>query len=114
MNPLDHNPLRDLLRDRLDFTRLRQADAIKLFVCATNLKTNQMKIFGNAELSAEALLASACLPQLHRAVEVDGAYYWDGGFIGNPVLKPLVRQCAARDIVLVQINPMRRWPWAIR
>ena len=108
LNPLDHNPLRDLLRDQLDFTRLRQADAIKLFVCATNLKTNQMKIFGNAELSTEALLASACLPQLHRAVEVDGAYYWDGGFIGNPVLKPLVRQCAARDIVLVQINPMRR------
>ena len=108
MNPLDHNPLRDLLQDQLDFSRLRQADAVKLFVCATNLKTNQMKIFGNAELSTEALLASACLPQLHRAVEVDGAYYWDGGFIGNPVLKPLVRQCAARDIILVQINPMRR------
>jgi NTE family protein len=108
LNPLDHNPLRELLRERLDFDRLRGSSAIKLFVCATNLKTNKMRLFGNAELSVEALLASACLPQLNRAVEVAGAFYWDGGFIGNPVLKPLLRQCEARDIVLVQLNPTDR------
>jgi NTE family protein len=108
LNPLDHNPLRELLRERLDFDRLRGPGAIKLFICATNLKTNQMKLFGNAELSVEALLASACLPQLNRAVEVQGQFYWDGGFIGNPVLKPLLRECEAVDIVLVQLNPTRR------
>ncbi len=108
LNPLDHNPLRDLLRERLDFDRLRDPVAVKLFVCAINLKTNQMKLFGNAELSVDALLASACLPQLNRAVEVDGEFYWDGGFIGNPVLKPLLRQCEAQDIVLVQLNPTER------
>jgi len=108
LNPLDHNPLRELLRERLDFDRLRGPGAIKLFICATNLKTNQMKLFGNGELSVEALLASACLPQLNRAVEVAGQFYWDGGFIGNPVLKPLLRECEAVDIVLVQLNPTRR------
>jgi NTE family protein len=108
LNPLDHNPLRELLRQQLDFARLRGASAIKLFVCATNLKTNRMRLFRNAELSVEALLASACLPQLHRAVEVAGEFYWDGGFIGNPVLKPLLRECAAQDIVLVQLNPTDR------
>ncbi len=108
LNPLDHNPLRELLREELDFERLRGPDAVKLFICATNLKTNQMKLFGNAELSVEALLASACLPQLNRAVEVAGQFYWDGGFIGNPVLRPLLRECATKDILLVQLNPTDR------
>ncbi len=108
LNPLDHNPLRELLRAELDFERLRGPGAVKLFICATNLKTNQMKLFGNAELSVEALLASACLPQLNRAVEVAGQFYWDGGFIGNPVLKPLLRLGEAKDIVLVQLNPTDR------
>jgi NTE family protein len=108
LNPLDYNPLRELLRECLDFERLCGPDAIKLFICATNLKTNQMKLFANAELSVEALLASACLPQLNRAVEVEGQFYWDGGFIGNPVLQPLLRECEAVDIVLVQLNPTRR------
>ncbi len=108
LNPLDHNPLRELLREELDFERLRGPGAVKLFICATNLKTNQMKLFGNAELSVEALLASACLPQLNRAVEVAGQFYWDGGFMGNPVLRPLLRECEARDIVLVQLNPTDR------
>ncbi len=108
LNPLDHNPLRDLLGQRLDFEGLRGAAAIRLFVCATNLKTNQMKLFGNAELSVEALLASACLPQLNRAVEVEGQFYWDGGFIGNPVLRPLLHDGAAKDILLVQLNPTDR------
>jgi NTE family protein len=108
VNPLDHNPLRDLLVERLDFAALRDRSPLRLFICATNLKTNKMRIFDNAELSVEALLASACLPQLHRAVEIEGEFYWDGGFIGNPVLRPLIRRCDAPDIVLVQVNPIER------
>jgi NTE family protein len=108
LNPLDSNPLRDLLSDCLDFERLRRDDTIQLFVSATNLQNNKLRIFGNEELSADALLASACLPQLHRAVRIDGAYYWDGGFLGNPVLKPLINSCAASDIVIVQLNPTNR------
>jgi NTE family protein len=107
LGPADRNPLRELLSARFDFERLRVAP-IKLFVCATNLTTNKMRIFDNGELSVEALLASACVPQLHRAVEIEGEFYWDGGFLGNPVLKPLIRRCSARDIILVQINPVRR------
>jgi len=108
LNPLDHNPLRDLLAERLNFADLRERSPLELFVCATNLKTNQLRIFDKTELSVDAVLASACLPQLHRAVEVDGEFYWDGGFIGNPVLRPLIRRCEAPDIILVQVNPIRR------
>jgi NTE family protein len=108
LNPLDTNPLRDLLNDRFDFDRLRRDEAIRLFVCATNLQNNKLRIFENEDLSADAILASACLPQLHRAVEIDGAFYWDGGFLGNPVLKPLIRTCHTSDVVIVQLNPMRR------
>ncbi len=108
LNPLDHNPLRELLASLLDFERLRAAPAVPLFVCATNLQTNQLRLFGNAELSVDALLASACLPQLHRAVRVEDSYSWDGGFMGNPVLKPLIRECLANDLVIVQLNPIER------
>jgi NTE family protein len=108
LNPLDHNPLREVLRESLDFDQLRAADAVPLFVCATSLTTNRMRVFSNEDVSLEALLASACLPQLHRAVEIDGEYYWDGGFIGNPVLKPLLHLGSAQDLVLIQLNPTRR------
>lgn len=108
MNPLDSNPLRDLLTKHLDLEGLRHEAAIKLFVCATNVKTNRLKIFTNADLTVDSFLASACLPQLHRAVEIDGEYYWDGGFTGNPVLKPLIKYCGTNDLVIVQLNPMER------
>ncbi len=108
LNPLDRNPLAEILDRRLDFARLRTSSPVKLFICATNLKTNKMRIFERGELSTRAILASACLPQFNRAVEVDGEFYWDGGYSGNPVLKPLIRKCAARDIVLVKLNPLRR------
>ncbi len=108
LNPLDRNPLRDLLTDRLDFKRLQRQDTIRLFVCATNLQNNKLRIFDNEELTADTILASACLPQLHRAVEIEGAYYWDGGYLGNPVLKPLIRTCEASDVVIVQLNPTKR------
>ena len=108
MNPLDTNPLRDLLNASFDFERLRQDGAIRLFVCATNLQNNKLRIFENEALNADTILASACLPQLHRAVEIDGAYYWDGGFVGNPVLKPLISACETDDIIIVQLNPTKR------
>ena len=108
MNPLDTNPLRDLLNRHVDFERLRRDSKVKLFVCATNLQTNKLRIFDNAEVTVAALLASACLPQLHRAVEIDGAYYWDGGFLGNPVLRPLIKNCAGSDLLIVQLNPTER------
>lgn len=108
LNPLDSNPLRDLINDSFDFDRLQSKEAVQLFVCATNLQNNKLRIFQNNELTADSILASACLPQLHRAVEIDGAYYWDGGFVGNPVLKPLIRVCKASDVVIVQLNPIYR------
>ncbi|MGI9420207.1 MAG: patatin-like phospholipase family protein, partial [Geminicoccaceae bacterium] len=108
LNPLDRNPLRDVLVRHLNLDALQAKDAIKLFVSATDVLTNQLKIFDNADLSIDSFLASACLPQLHRAVEIDGDFYWDGGFTGNPVLKPLIKTCDADDIVIVQLNPMRR------
>ena len=108
LNPLDRDPLRDLLDEHLQFDNLCRKDAIKLFVCATNVLTNELKIFSNTELSVDAFLASACLPQLHRAVEIEGDFYWDGGFTGNPVLKPLISTCDADDIVVVQLNPTHR------
>jgi NTE family protein len=112
LNPTNRNPLGDLLRERIPFDELRRgADGVRLFVCATNIETNRMRIFERHEMSAEALLASGCLPQFHQAVGVPAAdgtvgWYWDGGYIGNPVLKPLIRRCSARDILLVQINPI--------
>src|SRR3546814_3592439 len=79
VNPLDFNPLRDVLDDLVDFDRLRADDAVKLFVSATNVRTGRARIFANAEMSIDALLASSCLPQLFQAVEIDGEAYWDGG-----------------------------------
>jgi NTE family protein len=108
LNPLDRNPLRDLLNGHLQLERLQDENAIKLFICATNVKTNRLKIFSNDDLKIDSFLASACLPQLHRAVEIEGEFYWDGGFTGNPVLKPLIRTCGADDILIVQLNPTER------
>jgi NTE family protein len=107
-NPLNQNPLRDLLNEQVDFESLRGSSGIKLFIAATNVRTGQAKIFRGPELSADAVLASTCLPFLHQAVEIEGEAYWDGGYMGNPVLFPLVHECDARDLVIVQVNPIRR------
>lgn len=104
-NLLDLNPLRDLLREICDFDRLREAP-IKLFVCATNVRSGKLKVFDPHEITPEALLASACLPQYFRAVEIDGEAYWDGGYLGNPAIFPLMYRCEANDVVLVQVNPI--------
>ena len=107
-NPLDLNPLRDLLVETIDFERLRCCTAVKLFVSATNVRTGRIKVFKTEEISADVLMASACLPFLHRTVEIDGEPYWDGGYMGNPAIFPLIYDCAAPDVVIVRVNPIRR------
>jgi NTE family protein len=106
LNPFDLNPLRSILEELVDFERLRAERVLQLFIAATNLRTGRGRVFRNGELSSKAVLASACLPQLHQAVEIDGEAYWDGAFASNPPLLPLVRCCRARDLVLAQINPI--------
>jgi NTE family protein len=107
LNPLGLNPLRTLLVESIDFDRLVRSP-IKLFVTATNVHTGRGRIFRNAEITADVLLASACLPTMFRAVEIDGEPYWDGGYAGNPTITPLVRESDAHDTILVQINPRER------
>ena len=101
------NPLRDILAEHIDFDRLR-ASPIRIFVTATNVRTGRGRVFRNAELTPDALLASACLPTMFAAVEIDGEPYWDGGYAGNPTISPLVRECNSSDTILVQINPVER------
>ncbi len=108
LNPLDINPLRDLVLELVDFDRVRCCTAIKVFITATNVRTGQPKIFRQPEINVDAVMASAAIPFLFKAVEVDGEAYWDGGYMGNPALFPLVDECAARDLMLVQINPFYR------
>lgn len=107
LNPTGFNPLRDILAESIDFSRLARAP-IKLFVTATNVRTGHGTIFRNADVTPDALLASACLPFLFQAIEIDGEAYWDGGYAGNPTMTPLVRECASDDAILVQINPVER------
>jgi NTE family protein len=104
-NPFDLNPLRVILQELVDIDRLRAAGAPRLFIAATHMQTGRARIFTNAELSIDALLASACLPQLQRAVTVDGEAYWDGGYSSNPPLVPLVEHCDARHVLLVRLVP---------
>ncbi|MBR1220946.1 patatin-like phospholipase family protein [Bradyrhizobium sp. U87765 SZCCT0131] len=107
LNPLGFNPLRDILADSIDFGRLARAP-IRLFVTATRVRTGRGRIFRNAEITADVLLASACLPTMFPAIEIDGEPYWDGGYVGNPTITPLVRETDAQDTVFVQINPTER------
>ncbi|MGH7248045.1 MAG: patatin-like phospholipase family protein [Pseudomonadota bacterium] len=107
LNPLGFNPLRKILAESIDFERLARS-LIKLFVTATNVRTGRGRIFRNPEITADVLLASACLPTMFRAVEIDGESYWDGGYTGNPTVTPLVRETDAHDTILVQINPRQR------
>lgn len=104
-NPLDYNPMRDLLRDLVDFERLR-ALGPALFVAATDVATGRKRIFTRADLSLEAVMASACLPQIHQAVEIDGRQYWDGGYVANPPLLPLINPAKAEDTLLIQLIPL--------
>ena len=107
LNPLGTNPLCDVLADTVDFGRLKRSP-IKLFVTATNVRTGRGRVFRNGELTPDVLLASACLPTMFQAVEIDGEHYWDGGYSGNPTITPLVRECTSSDTILVPINPVER------
>jgi NTE family protein len=107
LNPFAINPLRDILNKSIDFERLARSP-ILLFVTATSVRTGRGRIFRCGEITADVLLASACLPTMFRAVEIDGEAYWDGGYAGNPTITPLVRESDAHDTILVQINPRER------
>lgn len=107
-NPFNLNPLRDLLAEQVNFDNVRCCDQVKLFVSATNVRTGKARVFRRHEMSADAIMASACLPLLFQAVEIDGEAYWDGGYMGNPALFPLVDESDAHDLVIVQINPIHR------
>jgi NTE family protein len=108
-NPLNINPLRDALAATVDFAILRSAACpINLFISATNVRSGKLKVFTRRELTVDMVMASACLPQLFQAVEINGEHYWDGGYIGNPAIFPLMLKSASRDIVLVRVNPLAR------
>lgn len=107
-NPLDINPLRGMLEDEIDFAAIAAQAELKVFVSATHVATGKAVIFAGERLDARAVLASACLPMLFQAVEIDGEAYWDGGYSVNPALSPLVRECRTADLLLVQINPLAR------
>jgi NTE family protein len=105
-NPYYKNGLRRLVSDAIDFKRLSTAKTPRVFICATNVRTNERTIFKGARLTPDALLASACIPTLFRAVDVGGQFYWDGGYMGNPVLEPLLAFC--QDLVIVEVNAFAR------
>ena len=108
MNPMNYNPLRDVLEQQVDFEELERSQLTKLFICATNVRTGKVKIFHTPEVTASVVLASACLPQVFQAVEINGEHYWDGGYMGNPVLYPLFYYTESRDVVILHINPIER------
>ncbi len=101
------NPLQDILKEGVDFARVAQSP-IKLFITATNVATGRARVFRNREITPEALIASACLPTMFQAVEIDGDAYWDGGYSGNPTITPLVRETTSQDTIIIPINPVER------
>ncbi|MDJ0853921.1 MAG: patatin-like phospholipase family protein [Desulfobacterales bacterium] len=107
-NPFDINPLRDIVAEVFDFDVINNARLPTLFLSATNVRTGRAKVFRQPEISVDATMASACLPFLFQAVEIDGEAYWDGGYMGNPPIFPLIDETEASDIVIVQINPFSR------
>jgi NTE family protein len=107
LNLTGWNPLRQILTEGVDFERVAQSP-IKLFVTATNVATGRARVFRNAELTPEVLIASACLPTMFQAIEIDGEAYWDGGYSGNPTITPLVRECTSQDTIIIPINPIER------
>lgn len=107
-NPFNINPLREILESEVDFAALRASRDIQLFLSATNVRTGKVRIFRQGEISPDVVMASACLPFMFKAVEIDGTPYWDGGYVGNPPLFPFFRTTTTDDIVLVQTNPVER------
>lgn len=108
LNPLDFNPLRDVVAEQIDFDAVRNCDAFNTFVSATNVLNGKVRVFNRDEISIDAVMASACLPTIYKAVEIEGIPYWDGGFGGNPALFPFFYKSTVEDCLLVQINPIMR------
>lgn len=109
LNPTNFNPLRQVLEQTVDFDAIRRAECpVKLFLSATNVRTGKVRVFDNMDITADAVLASGCLPFLFQAVELDGESYWDGGYMGNPAIFPLIYNCDSPDVLVVHINPIER------
>jgi NTE family protein len=108
LNPMDINPMRDLLNEVVNFERVRQQKVLKLFLSATNVRTGKVAVFPNKEITAEHVLASACLPFMMRSPMIDGEAYWDGGFMGNPAIFPVIYGCESCDVLLVHLTPTER------
>jgi len=107
-NPLDMNPLRDILDGMVDFEAICNCEKTPLFISATNVETGMVKVFHQHELTVDHIMASACLPHMFKAVNIDGVPYWDGGYVGNPPLFPLFDNAESDDVIIVQINPITR------
>jgi NTE family protein len=107
-NPLNYNPLRNVLEGIVDFERLQTDCAIKLYISATNVRSGKIKVFENNEVTVDSVLASGCLPHIFQAVEIDGEAYWDGGYMGNPPIYPVIYGSTSSDILIVHINPLER------
>lgn len=108
LNPFDLNPLRDLVRDFVDFDKVAGEEDMGVFLSATNVETGRVRVFQRSEITLDVVMASACLPFMFKAVEIDGTPYWDGGYMGNPVLFPFADYSPCSDIMIVQINPLAR------
>ncbi|MCR9257090.1 MAG: patatin-like phospholipase family protein [Alphaproteobacteria bacterium] len=106
LNPMNVNPLREILGEEVDFERLRRECSVKLFISATNVQSGKNRIFRDDEVDVDAVMASACLPFMFQSVEIDGDAYWDGGYMGNPAIYPLIYDCRTPDVVIVQVNPL--------
>ena len=108
VNPLNINPLKDLVERFVDFDAIRKSPGLHLFISATNVHTGRLRVFPKHKITADVVMASACLPLLFRAVEIDGVPYWDGGYMGNPAIFPFFRATESEDVLVVQINPIAR------
>jgi NTE family protein len=107
LNPMNLNPMRYILDDMLDHDAIKACGLIKIFIAATHVESGQARVFSCEEITTDVLLASACIPFLFQAIEIDGDHYWDGGYMGNPAIWPLIYNCKSDDVLLVQINPIR-------
>jgi NTE family protein len=108
LNPFNYNPLKAILEEVVDFKGLRRRSAVKVFLSATNVRTGKIRVFSGDELCVASVLASSCLPLFSQAIEIDGEHFWDGGYLGNPALFPLIYECESCDVVIVHINPTER------
>ncbi len=106
LNPSNANPLRDVISEVVDFDKIHAAKKVKLFICASNVMTGRLRVFDKTDVSVDAVLASACLPFMFQAVVIDGQSYWDGGYMGNPPIYPIIYNCESKDVLIVQLNPI--------